>query len=51
MSARVGGRNRVIAWVAGFFCACVVAVLLWFAQPAGPALLQLIGDGLRNSMP
>ncbi|MFC4139592.1 MULTISPECIES: hypothetical protein [unclassified Microbacterium] len=51
MSARVGGRNRAIAWVAGFLCACVVAVLLWFAQPAGPALLQLIGESLRNSMP
>ncbi|UJP10252.1 hypothetical protein L2X99_00570 [Microbacterium sp. KUDC0406] len=51
MSARVGGRNRAIAWVAGFFCACVVAVLVWVAQPAGPALIQFIGDGLRNSMP
>lgn len=51
MSARVGGRNRAIAWIAGFFCAAVVGVLLWLAQPAGPALIQLIGDGLRNSMP
>jgi hypothetical protein len=51
MAARVGGRNRVIAWFVGLLCAGVVAALLWLALPAGPALIQMVGDGLRNSMP
>ncbi|MGB4136590.1 MAG: hypothetical protein WA971_08495 [Microbacterium sp.] len=51
MGARVGGRNLAISWIAGVLCAGVVGALLWLALPAGPALMQFVGDGLRNIAP
>ncbi len=51
MAARVGGRNRAIAWIVGLLCAGIVGVLLWYAFPAGPAVIDMIGAGLRNAMP
>ncbi|MDQ0642555.1 hypothetical protein [Microbacterium murale] len=45
--APVGGRNRVMSWIAGVFCAGVIAALLWFALPMGPMLVDYVGDTLR----
>ncbi|MGW8483262.1 hypothetical protein ACWGJP_08980 [Microbacterium sp. NPDC055903] len=46
--ARVGGRNAAIAWIAGLFSAAIIGGLLWLAFPAGPVLIEMIGDGLRQ---
>lgn len=45
----VAGRNRVMSWIAGVFCAGVVAVLLWFAAPMGMELFNFVGDALRGT--
>lgn len=49
--ARVGGRNRVMSWIAGVFCAAVIAALLWLALPMGPMLIGYVGDTLRVVAP
>ncbi len=49
--ARVGGRNPVISWIVGMLCAGVVGALLWLAVPAGPAVLEVVGNGLRQLTP
>lgn len=49
--ARTGGRNPVISWIAGIFCAGIVAALLWLALPMGPALVEYVGDTLRAVAP
>ncbi len=49
--ARVGGRNLAISWIVGVLSVGVVGALLWVAFPAGPALIEMIGDGLRNLFP
>jgi len=49
--ARVGGRNTALSWIAGLFCAGVVAVLLWLAVPMGPVMVQFVGDTLRTVAP
>lgn len=49
--ARVGGRNAAMSWIAGLFCAAVVAALLWLALPMGPMLVQYVGDTLRMLAP
>ena len=51
MAARVGGRNRAISWIVGLLCAGVVAALLWFAVPAGPAVIEMVGSSLRQLSP
>ncbi|WP_309102908.1 hypothetical protein [Microbacterium sp.] len=47
--ARVGGRNIALSWVAGIFCAGVVAALLWLALPIAPVLGDLFGEVLRRA--
>jgi hypothetical protein len=47
--ARVGGRNSIMAWVAGIGCGTVVAMLLVLAVPAVPAAVSLVGDTLRGA--
>lgn len=47
--ARVGGRNSVLAWTAGIFCAVVVGALVVLAVPAVPAAVSLVGDTLRGA--
>ena len=49
--ARVGGRNLAMSWIVGIICTAVVAVLLWFALPMGPVMVQFVGDTLRTVMP
>lgn len=49
--ARVGGRNPVMSWIAGIFCAGVIAALLWLALPMGPMLVGYVGDTLRAVSP
>ncbi|UYO97761.1 hypothetical protein OED01_03320 [Microbacterium sp. M28] len=49
--ARVGGRNLAFSWFVGVLCAGVVGVLLWFAFPAGPAVVEIVGNGLRELVP
>lgn len=49
--ARVGGRNAVMAWIAGVFCAAVIVILIWVAVPMGPVVLQYIGDTVRALLP
>ncbi|MFB7250209.1 hypothetical protein [Microbacterium sp. NPDC056234] len=51
MGARVGGRNLAISWIVGILCAGVVGSLLWFAFPAGPAVIEMVGDSLRQLSP
>lgn len=51
MAARVGGRNRAISWIVGLLCAGVVGGLLWFAVPAGPAVIEMVGTSLRQLAP
>jgi len=51
MAARVGGRNRAISWIVGLLCVGVVAALLWFAVPAGPAVIEMVGSSLRQLSP
>jgi len=47
--ARVGGRNSVLAWIAGIFCAAVVGALVVLAVPAVPAAVTLVGETLRGA--
>ena len=49
--ARVGGRNAVMAWIAGVFCTAVVVILDWIAVPMGPVVVQYVGDTLRALLP
>lgn len=49
--ARVGGRNLAFSWLVGILCAGVVGALLWFAFPAGPAVVEVIGNSLRQLAP
>jgi hypothetical protein len=46
--ARVGGRNAAISWIVGVLCMGVVAGLLWLALPAAPAVVDIVGNGLRE---
>jgi hypothetical protein len=49
MVARVGGRNRVISWIVGLFCAGVVGALLWLSLPAGPGMLAILQQMLPGT--
>ncbi|MGF6822429.1 xanthosine utilization system XapX-like protein [Microbacterium sp. ZKA21] len=49
--ARVGGRNLAMSWIVGILCAGVVGALLWLAIPAGPAVIEMVGDSLRQLTP
>ncbi|MDQ4214183.1 hypothetical protein [Microbacterium capsulatum] len=44
--ARIGGRNTAVAWLAGLFCAGVVAGLFYLAAPMGPVMLKYFADAL-----
>lgn len=47
----MGGRNTALSWLAGLFCAGVVAALVWLAVPMGPIMVQFVGDTLRTVAP
>lgn len=40
-----------MSWLAGVFCAAIVAALLWLALPMGPVMVQFVGDTLRTVAP
>lgn len=49
--AQVAGRNLAVSWVAGALCATVIGVLLWFALPIVPVLVEFVGAALRDFFP
>lgn len=49
--ARVGGRNLAASWIVGLLCAGVVGLLVWLAVPAGPVLVDMFGQSLRQLTP
>ncbi len=40
-----------MSWIVGILCVGVIGALLWFALPAGPALVEVIGERLREFAP
>ncbi len=36
-----------MSWIAGVFCAGVIAALLWLALPMAPVMIDYVGDTLR----
>ncbi|GAB3595258.1 hypothetical protein GCM10027408_00760 [Microbacterium tumbae] len=47
----MGGRNLAFSWIVGVLCAGFVGLLVWLAVPAGPVLVEMVGDGLRQLSP
>lgn len=49
--AQADGRNLGMSWVAGIMCVGVVGLLVWFAAPMGPVLIEFVGETLRTVAP
>lgn len=43
----MGGRNRLVSWIAGLCCLGVISGLVYLAVPMGPVLVTFLEDVLR----